>query len=292
VPNNDILPSSEFEPQLRRYRRQWEANAKLDPLWAVLSLDDKLGNGWNERAFFETGRQEIDEVFDFMRRNQMVAPQLDRALDFGCGLGRLTEPLASRARHVVGVDISAEMIRRARAYFPHLEFHLNERPDLRDFQARSVDLIYTNIVLQHLNTGLQKHYLREFGTLLRPGGLAILQIPSRQPVLSRKIRTLKMLASLGPRGVIGLLDNAFRGRIVPWRARMELNILPKPEVINVARACGLKLEAVGNINWKVFYTRNHFQLEPEANELDDQREFPLSHLYFFRKIAWPDLSTR
>jgi SAM-dependent methyltransferase len=273
----------ELRRHLQRYRSQWEANARLDALWAVLTLDDKLGDGWNERAFFETGRQEIDEVFDFMARNRIASPPLQQVLDFGCGVGRLTEPLAARARHVVGVDISEEMIRLARKYFPHIAFHLNEKDDLSDFESGSVDFIYTNIVLQHLDDGLQRHYIREFARLLRPEGLAVFQIPGREPGLPRTVRTLRMLASLRPRGVIGLLGKAFRERLAPWRARMELNVLPKTEVIDVARSCGLRLEAIGNINWKAFYTRNHFQLEPEANELDDQSEFPLSHLYFFRK---------
>ena len=129
------------------------------------------------------------------------------------------------------------------------------------------------------------HYVREFSRLLGPRGLAIFQIPGRRPMQSRRVRTLRMLASMRPHAALNLLSKALRGRIVPWRTRMELNVMPKAEVIRVARTCGLELDAIGNINWRTFYTARRFQIESEENELDDQREFPLSHLYFFRKPA-------
>jgi len=43
-----------------------------------------------------------------------VEPSGGRALDFGCGLGRLTQPLAERFDEAVGVDIAASMIEGAR----------------------------------------------------------------------------------------------------------------------------------------------------------------------------------
>ena len=80
-------------------------------------------------------------MFDFMQRSRIEVPPCADALDFGCGVGRLTQPLAARVRQVVGLDISDEMIRRARSYFPNITFHLNEKGDLSPFQSGSVDLI-------------------------------------------------------------------------------------------------------------------------------------------------------
>jgi SAM-dependent methyltransferase len=277
--------SGERRAWLRRYRSQWDANARLDALWAVLTLEGKLGGRWNEAAFFQTGRQEIDEVFAFLERHQIGAPTIATAIDFGCGVGRLTRPLAARAAAVMGVDISPEMIRRARAYSPEIAFHLNERDDLSDFKTASVDLVYTNIVLQHLNTALQAHYIREFGRLLRSNGMAIFQIPSRPPALTRSLRTLRMLGSISPRTWMTLAARTVRERVAPWQARMELNVLPQSDVVEIARACGLSLDLVGHINWRIFYTENRFRLELDAAALDDQPEYPLSHLYFFRKTA-------
>jgi 2-polyprenyl-3-methyl-5-hydroxy-6-metoxy-1,4-benzoquinol methylase len=271
--------------RLRRYRDQWEANARLDALWAVLTLDAKLGGGWDETAFFQTGEQEIEEVFRFARDSRIALPLLELVLDFGCGVGRLTKPLALRSRQVVGVDVSDEMIRRARGYFPDLTFHNTGSNDLEDLRSSSFDLIYTNIVLQHLARDLQEHYIREFSRLLRPSGLAIFQIPARQPAGSRIAKTLRMVSSLKVAGVARLAGSAIKRRYLPWRARMELHVLSKAHVVALATACAMRLEGIGNVNWRVFYAEGHFRLEPETNELEGQTEFPLSHLYFFRKQA-------
>jgi len=267
---------------VERYRAQWEANAKIDALWAVLTLDGKVGGGWDEAALFATGEQEMAEVFRFMGERQ-IALEAAHALDFGCGVGRLTRALASRVRSVVGVDISHEMIAQARQASPGLAFHLNEKDDLGDFSSASFELVYTNIVLQHLNNGLQQHYIREFSRILAPGGLAIVQIPSRAPRGSRKLRLLKMLAALRPRSAAVLIKKATAQRVFPWQAKMELNLLTKDAARRCADQSGFGVEAIANINWKVFYTEGRFQLEPEDNELADQPEFPLSHLYFFRR---------
>jgi SAM-dependent methyltransferase len=283
-----VDPQASAEPihnDLRRYRSQWETNARLDALWAVLTLDGKLGGQWDERDFFETGRQEIAEVFRFMERNAIAVAQRPAALDFGCGVGRITNALAARVDRIVGIDISREMIQRARRYFPALTFHLNESDALGDFATGSVDLIYSNIVLQHLNGMLQAHYLREFGRLLRPGGLAIVQIPSRRPTVRRRMRMLKMLASLRLQTIVRILGRIVRERINPWPAQMELNILPRSEVARIAATAGLAIEAIGNIDWRMFYSSSRFLLQPEANGMDEQPEFPLSHLYFLRKNA-------
>jgi hypothetical protein len=49
-----------------RYRRDWDVNARVDPMWSVLSLAEKMGGGWDESDFYKTGEQEIGEIFRFM----------------------------------------------------------------------------------------------------------------------------------------------------------------------------------------------------------------------------------
>ena len=94
-----------------------------------------------------------------------------------------------------------------------------------------------------------------------------------------------MLAAVRWRPALEVLRRAVRERVAPWRASMELNVLSKADVVRLAGSCGLTLEAIGNINWEMFYSRNRFQLEPEIDELAAQPEFPLSHLYFFRRAS-------
>jgi SAM-dependent methyltransferase len=160
-------------------RRTWDRFGETDPLWAVLTIPGKRGGGWDLEEFFATGRVEIDRWVGWAESLGLPARR-DDALDFGCGVGRLSQPLAEKFEHVVGVDVAASMIALAGEHNPYpgrLEFVLNEADDLSRFGDESFDLIYTRIVLQHMDPRFSKRYMAEFCRLLRPGGVALFQVP-------------------------------------------------------------------------------------------------------------------
>ncbi len=137
---------------LERHRRDWEALAATDPLWAVLTDPARKGGRWTREEFLATGEAEIAEVLE--RAERLGRPsRRRRALDFGCGAGRLTRALALRFDEAVGVDIATGMVAAARelnADVPAARFEVNERPDLSRFETGAYDLVYTSLVLQHL----------------------------------------------------------------------------------------------------------------------------------------------
>ena len=112
---------------LSRIRRQWEALGAADPLWAVLSDPAKRGNRWDVEEFFRTGREEVRATLAWLAELG-VAPRGGAALDFGCGVGRLTQALAGHFDEVHGVDVAASMVALARRYDRHggrCSFHVN-----------------------------------------------------------------------------------------------------------------------------------------------------------------------
>lgn len=166
--------------QLRRLRRTWNALGAEDPLWAILSSPDKRGGRWDSAEFFALGEAEIAAI-------DAVCVELGRptrramALDFGCGVGRLTRALAGRYGKVTGVDISSVMLARARelnATCPNIRFVENAKPNLEFLPDRGVDLVYSSITLQHLPCALQADYIAEFLRVLTSDGVAVLQIAS------------------------------------------------------------------------------------------------------------------
>jgi 2-polyprenyl-3-methyl-5-hydroxy-6-metoxy-1,4-benzoquinol methylase len=97
---------------------EWDKWGKTNPYFGVSSRPENLSDRIDEAArarFFESGAAEIAETMDEMRRVAGAGFSPGRVLDFGCGVGRLTIPLARVARHVVGVDVSPAMIEEARA---------------------------------------------------------------------------------------------------------------------------------------------------------------------------------
>ncbi len=93
-------------------RNYWDLHARHDPLWAILSDPEKTGRRWDLPSFLETGQREVSLLM-FQLRALGLEPDPAAALDFGCGIGRLTQPLADHFDLVVGTDISPEMIRLA-----------------------------------------------------------------------------------------------------------------------------------------------------------------------------------
>ena len=103
-------------------------------------------------------------------------------MDFGCGVGRLSQALAVHFDRVVGIDIAASMIQTAAQLngIPgRCEYMHNVRADLAALGDESVDFIYSNITLQHMVPSLAGSYIREFFRIARPGAHVIFQLPSR-----------------------------------------------------------------------------------------------------------------
>ena len=163
----------------KRLRRHWDAFGRADPLWANLTNEEKRGGRWAAEEFFRTGEDEIHEVLDFVT-SLPVEVTFHRALDFGCGVGRLTQALADRFDETWGVDIAPSMIEQAERYNRHPDvchYYLNDRSDLGSFDGGSFDFIYSNIVLQHMRPKDQRLALGELVRVLAPAGLLVFQLP-------------------------------------------------------------------------------------------------------------------
>jgi SAM-dependent methyltransferase len=166
---------------LNELQKNWDEFGKTDPLWAILTESSRKGGQWNLEEFFASGRQDIVRV---MQRAQVLGfpAGRDTALDFGCGVGRLTQALCPWFERCCGVDIAPSMIDLARQYNTHgdrCQYLVNACSDLRVFTDNSFDLVYSKIVLQHMEPRYSTTYIGEFVRVLRTGGLAVFQIPAR-----------------------------------------------------------------------------------------------------------------
>jgi SAM-dependent methyltransferase len=215
---------------LQRLKRQWDALGKKDPLWAVLSVPDKRGGRWETEEFFAWGRDEIEGVLDHVR-TLGVELSHTRALDFGCGVGRLTQALADHFQRVDGVDIAPSMLALADKFNRHddrCRYTLNESADLRIFAEDAFDFIYSNITLGHMEPRYARGYLVEFLRVLKPRGLIMFQLPAEPaPASGRLGRAKRALRSRAPRPLLNLYHLLRTGQ-----SRMEGYGTPRDEVVS------------------------------------------------------------
>lgn len=237
--------------KLDEIRSDWTALGTFDPLWAVLVAPDRRHGGWEPEAFLATGRDEVRAVLDHAR-DLGLTPAEERALDFGCGAGRLTIALADHVESAVGVDISPPMLAKARELDERARcrFVENDRPDLARFDDASFDIVMSSLVLQHLPPALARGYLAEMVRVLRPGGVLIVQLAT---AADRSLKGL-LIGRVLPLRTVRFLQR----RVLRYPAPLDMHPMGRDEVEAVTDSAGARVvdavdEPMYGGNWR--YTR-------------------------------------
>ncbi len=163
-------------------------------------VHQRMRDDWNERAredakyYVAFGRRGQDDEEFFGSASEMVtsfeselkrlpahqSPRARRALEIGCGPGRLMKPLSRSFGEIHGVDVSEEMVSLARqnlAGIPHAHVHHSPDSNLASFANESFDLVYSFAVFQHIpDRAVVFGYLKETKRVLKAGGIARFQI--------------------------------------------------------------------------------------------------------------------
>jgi len=163
---------------LDKLRADWDSLARENAFHYIASLRKE----WPEDEFLLSGESDVAELLDPILRHAKVGPRNKRILEIGCGVGRMTFALASRFEAVEAVDISPEMIQRARELQKRLgttnvRFQVNNGQDLKGYSDESVDVCFSYIVFQHIpEISVILGYIREMGRVLKPDGLFLFQV--------------------------------------------------------------------------------------------------------------------
>lgn len=168
-----------------RMRDFWDDRAKEDALYFVDNREPYRHA--DAERFWRKGAEDLDTLLTTLGLE--VGPD-DHVLDVGCGVGRLTRVLASRARHVTALDVSPEMLARAQELNPALdnvEWVLGDGESLAGIETGSIDAVVSHVVLQHIPSAkVQLGYVKEFGRVLRYGGWAAFGLSTDPQVHQRR----------------------------------------------------------------------------------------------------------
>jgi trans-aconitate methyltransferase len=224
----------------------WRRWGERDPYYAVL-LDRRHRRGRLDAAGLaalyasgETYVARLEARFDSLAAER----RRGTVLDFGCGVGRLTLPLARRYRAAIGVDIAPGMLREAErqaAGQAIANARFAERlPD------QPVDAIYAFSVLQHMDQAECEATLRAFARLLRPGGVGMVHVL----IGDRRSRLHRLYGhAVGQVPLLRLPVNLLRGRpLADPPIRMNRHSLTR--LTALLKDAGLRVhigEALGNV---------------------------------------------
>jgi SAM-dependent methyltransferase len=179
---------------LEKLKHDWESLAKADALHAILTDQTKAGGKWQLDEFMATGEAEISTVLQHLEQTGNRPDFGGAALDFGCGVGRLTQAFGRRFASCVGVDISQEMVEQAERLnrYPHCRYVMNSSAQL-PFPDESFTFIYSNIVLQHVPPRFAELYLKDFVRILRTGGILVFGVQDTfaMPDLSSRVTRIR-----------------------------------------------------------------------------------------------------
>lgn len=183
----------------------WRRIGSTEPFWGVSSHPQYLRNQLDDEvltAFYASGRLHIASVAEDMERDLGASIRVSAALDFGCGVGRLSEAMAAYAQSVTGYDVSPGMLEIARSR-DALVHYVDTLP------VGPFDWINSAIVFQHIPPERGLNELDGLLQRLSPGGVVSLQFALwREPALNvgapPLLRRLKPVQP--PTGSISMYD--------------------------------------------------------------------------------------
>ncbi len=170
-------------------RQDWDDRAREDAFHYIASWRED----WTEESFFQSGEKDYELMVEPVLTRRSWLPAGKTMLELGCGAGRMTKAFAERFGHVVALDISTEMLARAKALLPdaqNITWTLGNGADLSGIPDESVDFAFSYIVLQHMPTReLTLTYIREMLRVLKEGGVFLFQFNGlRRPSMNWKGR--------------------------------------------------------------------------------------------------------
>ena len=173
--------------------KAWEKFGKNDPYFGVLTHSkyqkSNLTNE-NKEEFLNSGYIYIDSVLKKIKKHLDIDYQIIKALDFGCGVGRLIIPLAELAEKVTGIDVSVSMLNEAQKNCEARSLKnvsLLKSDDNLSLLKDKYNFVHSFIVFQHIPVKRGERIFEKLMAHLEDGGVCIIHFTYAKNYYIQKI---------------------------------------------------------------------------------------------------------
>ncbi|MBV8135764.1 MAG: methyltransferase domain-containing protein, partial [Deltaproteobacteria bacterium] len=177
-----------------RSDRAWERMGAVEPYYGVKPERGYLKDNLDAAAraeFFRTGEYQLEQTLRIIRQRLDENFNPARALDYGCGVGRVLIPLARRVSQVVGCDVSSSMLDEARVNCDRsgvTNVSFARADDRLSAVPGSFNFIFSDAVFQHIHPGRVDLIFRALLDRLDEGGICVVGFVIDTPSLQRFAR--------------------------------------------------------------------------------------------------------
>ena len=184
IPVQSEISDEHMRAMFKRVKHEWEYLGETEPYWSTITQPQYHTDQFegHRDQFYQSGKYVVDIFMAAMRRSNINPNNIQKLLEVGCAVGRVTQHLAAQFPKVIASDISLPHIKIAKAQMSNqgitnVDFIGWDDP-LALYQLPSVDAILSVIVLQHNPPPLIRWILKNLLACLNPGGVAFIQIPT------------------------------------------------------------------------------------------------------------------
>jgi 2-polyprenyl-3-methyl-5-hydroxy-6-metoxy-1,4-benzoquinol methylase len=213
--------------------KAWKRFGEVDPYFGVVTHSQYRSRTLADHVrdeFFRSGERHVQIIMKTLREiNPGFSPT--RAIDFGCGVGRVTLPLAREAASVLGVDVSPGMLSEAQKNAT--ERGVSNVKFVCEVSG-NFDLVHSFIVFQHIPPRRGLPIVRDLVSRLERGGMIVLQVPYYASV-RRKLRT--RIEHADP--IIKRAHNLVKGRALNYPA-LTMYCYSVSSILDIFRDAGIE----------------------------------------------------
>ena len=169
----------------------------------VAAHDAETILGWDSPA----GRSRADRRARLFVTHGRMAPGM-RVLEVGCGTGEFTRRVAPVGARLVALDLSSDLLARARAKAEAVAQFVRGDAQALPFADGTFDVVYGCSILHHLDVDVA---LREIRRVLRPGGRLVFSEPN---LVNPQVFVMFNCGPLKARFGVSPNEMAFTGRTI------------------------------------------------------------------------------